>query len=551
MKFIWLSLCLLFTAVLSAQPALFVEPYQSGFSNPVDITHCGDDRLFVVEKTGQIRIITGNGTLLPTPFLNLMDSVSSNGNEQGLLGLAFHPDYQNNGFFYVYFTQEPTEQARLYRYSVDANDDDRADPQSGVFLMEIPQNARNHNGGCLKFGPDGYLYISSGDGGGSGDPLNLAQNPLDRRGKMLRIDVDQTDPGLPYAIPVSNPFTGAADTLDEIWSLGLRNPWRFSFDRQTGDMYIGDVGQADREEINYEPAGFAGGANYGWRCYEGELPETTTGCQPQSAYDAPIHTYESNDPIGRSVTGGFVYRGDWAPTLQGKYLYGDFVSGRIWALDRDGGGQWFNEELLDWTNFQLSAFGENAAGELFLAGHNNNIIYRVRGDVCAPSQTLNNQVLAEQTYRAETSIETNGTVETGAFSALVAGQHIRLQAGFHAEAGSAFLATVSPNTTCPSNNPARLQLPSPIPLRQLTTSLLRISPNPSNDHFQLTGWADGPVFSHPLPVQLISPTGRVLRTYQLLTSNQNFSLDEVPPGLYFIQLETPDQGWVTLRLVRQ
>ncbi len=345
--------------------------FSDGFNRPLDIAHCGDDRLFIVEQfTGRIWILDSGGNRLPEPFLDL-PPVSTQ-NEQGLLGLAFHPDYQNNGFFFVNYTRTNGD-TRVSRFQVSADDPNLADPNSETVLFEVDQPYANHNGGCLKFGPDGYLYIGLGDGGSGGDPQGNGQKPGTMLGKMLRIDVDN---GSPYGVPDENPFIGSSGYLPEIWALGLRNPWRYSFDRLTGDLWIGDVGQNNWEEIDFQPANSTGGENYGWRCYEGNHSFNTTGCGPMSDYIFPVAEY-ANAGADCSVTGGFVYRGLNYPNLYGHYLYTDYCSGKIWSLTPDGSGGWNEQLLKDLNNFQFVSFGENKNGELFLAALGSGIIYRV------------------------------------------------------------------------------------------------------------------------------------------------------------------------------
>ena len=316
------------------------------------------------------------GTVLPTPFLNIDPIVGSGGNEQGLLGLAFHPNYASNGYFYVNYTNNSGD-TRVSRFSVTANPD-VADPSSELVIYAFNQDFSNHNGGDLSFGPaDGFLYIGTGDGGSGGDPNNRAQNPLNAQGKMIRIDVDNPALGSNYGIPATNPFVGDNTVLPEIWALGLRNPWRFSFDRLTHDMYIGDVGQGAWEEIDFQPASSAGGENYGWRCYEGNNSFNTSGCGPVGNYTFPIHEYESNFPEGCSITGGYVYRGSTYPNLYGKYIYVDYCAGNFWYLEPDGNGGWNNVFLTNEANFEFSTFGEDQDGELYVAALDDGIIYQV------------------------------------------------------------------------------------------------------------------------------------------------------------------------------
>jgi len=301
----------------------------NGFNNPVALENAGDDRLFVVQKSGAIKILNSDGTTNATDFLNVSSLITSSG-ERGLLGMAFHPDYANNGFFYIHYTNNSGD-SRVVRYSVSANPD-VADANSALIILAQSQPFSNHNAGDIAFGPDGYLYIPFGDGGSGGDPQGNGQNPQTFLGKMLRLDVDG---GTPYAIPGDNPFVGDASTLDEIWSLGLRNTWRFSFDALTGDMWMADVGQNVWEEIDFEPAG-TGGLNYGWRCKEGLVDFNTAGCAGLSLTD-PISVYNHSGGAC-SVTGGFVYRGTQYPGMVGKYIYTDYCNGQFRSLEPDGAG---------------------------------------------------------------------------------------------------------------------------------------------------------------------------------------------------------------------
>ncbi len=373
-RLIFLSFLLISVGFLHAQIQLELDPFASGFSQPVDIANAGDARLFIVEKRGVIHILDADGQRLPQPFLDIDDRVRSAESERGLLGLAFHPNYAENGFFYVNYTDN-SGNTQISRFKVSESDPNIADPNSELKILSVDQPFSNHNGGDLAFGPNGYLYIGLGDGGSGNDPQNRSQTRLTLLGKILRIDVDK---GNPYQIPADNPFADLDDILPEIWALGVRNPWRFSFDRQTGDLWIGDVGQGQFEEINFQPANCAGGQNYGWRCYEGDVTFNTNNCPAASELTFPVHTYAHvGNFCGGSVTGGFVYRGSAYPALQGAYVYADFCNGRIWSLRPDGNGGWNNEELLDWVDNDLVAFGESGTGELFVAGISSGNIYRI------------------------------------------------------------------------------------------------------------------------------------------------------------------------------
>ena len=355
---IWL-LELSFPAVSWAAPEIEAKIIIAGLANPVAITHAGDSsgRLFITLQGGQIIIYEGT-QVLPTPFLDITSLVSAGG-ERGLLSTAFHPDYASNGFLYLNYTDMNGDTV-VARYSVSA-DPSAADPNSASILLTITQPFGNHNGGQLHFGPDGYLYIGMGDGGSGGDPQNNAQNLSTLLGKILRIDVDS---GVPFTIPPDNPFLGNPGALGEIWALGLRNPWRFSFDRLTGDLFIADVGQSSWEEVNFQPVISPGGENYGWRLMEGNhCFNPSTNCS-NGALTLPILEYDHS--IGCSITGGYRYRGTQNAPLEGIYFYGDFCTGRIWGASEDGSGGWATTELLD-TGFLISAFGEDQAGEIYFA----------------------------------------------------------------------------------------------------------------------------------------------------------------------------------------
>jgi len=376
-----LFVCLLFACPLFAQPNLQLETFATGFSQPVDIAHAGDDRLFIVEKGGLIRIIDGNGAVLPQAFLDIDARVNSQASERGLLGLAFHPNYADNGYFYVNYTNS-SGNTRISRFSARADDPNQADPSSELILLEVNQPFANHNGGDLNFGPDGYLYFGLGDGGSANDPGDRAQNRLNLLGKMLRIDVDN---GNPYSIPEDNPFAYDDFTLDEVWALGLRNPWRFSFDHLTGALWIADVGQNRWEEVNYQAPGSPGGQNYGWRCYEGQVPFNLAGCGPAGEYTFPVQVYANNSSVGCSITGGYVYRGADYPDMYGYYIYTDYCSGRFWSLAPDGQGGWANAELANLANTQFVAFGEDKRGELYVAAIQQGAIYRLTAPCDSPA----------------------------------------------------------------------------------------------------------------------------------------------------------------------
>ena len=359
-------------APLPVSPQIALVPRFSGLAAPLGVIHAGDGtgNLYVVEQAGRIRLID-NGTLLSAPFLDISTRVLSGG-EQGLLGLAFPPGFATSGRFYVNYTRIQDGATVIARFLRTVNPN-VADNTSEVVLLVIPQPFANHNGGQLAFGPDGFLYIGMGDGGSGGDPQNNAQNPALLLGKMLRIDVESTpDPGLPYAIPPTNPFLDNAAYRGEIWALGLRNPWRFSFDRQTGDLYIADVGQNLFEEVNFQPATSPGGENYGWRIMEGAHCFIDPACS-STGLVLPVAEYSHGPEC--SITGGFVYRGPAFPRIQGVYIYADFCSGKFWGLQRVG-ADWQNALLLTGPP-SISSFGEDEAGNLYAADLAAGIVYEV------------------------------------------------------------------------------------------------------------------------------------------------------------------------------
>ncbi|MGB5048962.1 MAG: PQQ-dependent sugar dehydrogenase [Caldilineaceae bacterium] len=349
---------------VAAWPTIALTTVANGLASPVDMAdpNDGSGRLFVVEQAGRVRILR-NGQPDATPLLDITDRVRCCG-ERGLLGIALPPGFSQKGYFYLNYTTDTAGrlQTRVSRFRLGA-DTDIADPNSEQIVLAYDQPYNNHNGGGLAFGPDGYLYIGVGDGGSGGDPQNRAQNLGDILGKMLRIDVETGSPAA-YTVPPSNPFVGQPNILSEIWAYGLRNPWRYSFDQQTGDLFIADVGQNAWEEIDFQAAASTGGENYGWRITEGNHCYNPNPCD-KTGLVLPVAEYDHT--LGQSVTGGFVYRGTAWPALQGIYLYADYVSGRIWGL-RPAGSGWENRLLLD-SSHNISSFGQDAAGEVYAIDH--------------------------------------------------------------------------------------------------------------------------------------------------------------------------------------
>lgn len=354
-----------------ALPDIALEDVASGFKKPVHVASSGpgDDRLYVVEQAGVIRLIE-RGRVAPDPFLDITARVASGG-EKGLLSVAFHPKYRENGYFYLDYTTRRDGELYTHVSRFRRASDTRGDPDSETVLLEIAQPFDNHNGGQLAFGPDGFLYIGMGDGGSANDPQGNGQNLSTLLGDLLRIDVDRRDEGRNYAIPPDNPFVGVLGAREEIWAYGLRNPWRFSFDRSTGLLYLADVGQSREEEIDV----IRRGGNYGWAIMEGSLchDRDKARCRRNDLVP-PILTY--GRWAGISVTGGFVVRDPAAGALCGAYVYGDYGSGRIWGLRYEGGKVTRQRELMN-TAFNISSFGEGPQAEVYVVDYGSGRIQRI------------------------------------------------------------------------------------------------------------------------------------------------------------------------------
>jgi glucose/arabinose dehydrogenase len=358
------------TSVPATELNLEADLYAEGFSGPLYLTHAhdGSNRIFVIEKQGRIQILQ-DGKKLDTPFMDITSIVNSASSERGLLGLAFHPMYKDNGLFYVHYSDKQGDTA-IAQYKVSADNPDLADPKSAKLLLHVDQPYPNHNGGEITFGPDGYLYIGLGDGGSGGDPQGNGQNTQALLGKILRIDVNSGDP---YGIPSDNPYADGKNGRPEVYAIGLRNPWRFSFDRTTGDLYIADVGQNAYEEIHFQAAKTAPPLNYGWNIMEAAHCYRGSSCD-QKGLTLPIAEYEHSD--GCSVTGGYVYRGTASPRMQGIYFFSDFCSGKVWALQRSADDKWQLTELMSRVG-SISSFGEDEAGEIYLTDLTGGNIYHL------------------------------------------------------------------------------------------------------------------------------------------------------------------------------
>jgi glucose/arabinose dehydrogenase len=375
------------------------------FSSALDLQNAGDgsNRLFAVERSGIIKVFPNQSNVSTTKtFLNITDRVTSGG-ETGLLGLAFHPDYETNGYFYVNYTAPSPLRTVISRFSVSSANPDSADKNSELILLTYNQPYSNHNGGCVAFGPDGNLYIAAGDGGSGGDPQNNAQNIANLLGKIIRIDVDNPQPPLNYGIPVDNPFIDSTNVnvRKEIYAWGLRNTWRFSFDSVTGWLWAGDVGQGDWEEVDI----IQNGKNYGWRCYEGNHPYDLSGCN--GVYENPIWEYSHS--LGFSISGGYVYRGENVPELYGKYICGDYVSARVWAIEYDGINPATSTQITTAPG-SITSFGVDENDELYLVSFNGKI-YRFTPTVVPVELISFNATIIDGKVRLDwyTATETNNS----------------------------------------------------------------------------------------------------------------------------------------------
>lgn len=391
-KFV-IIIILLFSVSTKAQYNFEVAFPNLTFTNALDLQHAGDgsNRIFVVEQAGKIKVFPNQKNINTTKiFLDITDRVTSGG-ETGLLGLAFHPDFKNNGYFYVNYTAPNPLRTVISRFKVSTSNPDSAEKNSEQILLTFNQPYSNHNGGCVAFGADGYLYIGAGDGGSGGDPDNNAQNISNYLGKILRIDVNNPQAPLNYGIPNSNPFADStnANIKKEIYAWGLRNPWRFSFDPVTGFLWCGDVGQGNWEEVDL----ISRGKNYGWRCYEGLHAYNTNGCN--GIYEAPI--WEYSHTVGFSITGGYVYRGQNVPELYGKYIYGDYVTKKVWALSYDGINPAVNTEITTAAG-SITSFGVDESNELYLVSFDGKIYRLITSTTFVEGQKVLNNFQLYQNY---------------------------------------------------------------------------------------------------------------------------------------------------------
>ena len=580
MKTLIASLLLFAGTVASAQTLAF-DDQGVNFSSPVDVTGAGDnsDRLFVVEQDGRIRIFDrATRTELPDDFLNIEDRVESV-EERGLLGVAFHPDYATNGYFYVNYTANNTTGLStgttvIARFTNADPAGNSVDVASEVRLLTINQPRSNHNAGDLAFGADEFLYIPLGDSGGGGDPDTVSQRPDRLLGKMLRVDVDARDDGLNYAIPESNPYANSPDTLSEIWSFGLRNPWRISFDRLTGDLWIGDVGQIEREEINFEPAGSAGGLNYGWNCQEGNIPYSggpgrpnSPRCDDGQTFVAPVFDYaHPADPgPGRSVTGGFVYRGTSAPELDGVYICADYVSNRFYLLDPPAGGT-SEATVQDQSELAgVTAFGEGDDGNLFVLTQRGSL-YEVTTERALPvertlwtARVLDKQVelnwetgseIGTLDFVVERSVDGQRFSELSRIAAAGttnAARTYRYTDGEPAEGLNYYRITQRDLDGSSDRWPVRS-----VRVAGQAPNLVRLAPNPSNGVFSLRLSAAA-LTDVDVDVSVMDVTGRLLMHRTLAPSDlagERFDLGSVPAGQYTIRVLQGDKSQVSRLIIK-
>lgn len=503
-------------------PRIVLDNWATGLVNPVKVLHAGDERLFAVERRGTIKIITDSMQVSPNLFLDIQTRVLSGQNEQGLLSMAFPPDHASTGVFYLYYTSnELNGDSRLSRFTLLEGNPQVGDPASEEVLMTFDQPYWNHNGGDLHFGPDGYLYLSLGDGGSGGDPGNRAQNLSSPLGKMLRLDVSDLSGG--YSIPADNPFVDQGTALPEIWAYGLRNPWRFSFDRANGDLWIGDVGQNAWEEVDHLPAGTAAGVNFGWRCREGFVATpgvSQTGCGTAASYTAPVFAYPNSSTTGCTVVGGFVYRGPSWPHLEGRYIFLDHCFGDFMSYPPSG----VVDTLLMTPTPGYASFGEDLAGELYVVLHSNSGVVRKIRDACPmddPTATLVDGVLTASAGNGYQWFR-NGVAISGA----TAQTYTPTQDG-------TYHVRVDLGTPCLLRSATVEVLVTSVP-DMLATSL-KVYPVPARNELFVERTKD---MGADLLLQLVDMSGRTLGTYRMPGGEQlkRLNMADLANGRYVLQV---------------
>jgi glucose/arabinose dehydrogenase len=508
-------------------PKPHVIQLASGLEHPIDIQNCGDERLFFIEQKGQIRIMNKAGNIMPEPFLDIDSIVLSTGTEQGLLGLAFSPNYAQDGFLFVNFTTGTGNGTTVVaRYSIDPLNPNKALPSSKKTILEIPQPGTTHNGGNLIFGPDGFLYIFTGDGGGG----NNSQNLMSLHSKILRIDPFSDSP---YAIPTDNPYFGALSVRNEIWAGGLRNPWRNAFDKLTGDLWIADVGQEKFEEINFQSANSGGGENYGWRCYEGNSVFSPTGCQPIANYDFPIFEYAHNPTNGCSVTGGFVYRGAQFARFFGKYLFTDACSAKLWATTQTGGA-FTTDSIGKLPKFNFVTFGQDNEGELYLGSFalmepGTGKIWKLTDtSSCLPVAFFSFQDTIKTTAQSIELIALSGTGLT--FQWALNGIDIPGATApvFIADQSGWYTVKVSKGNCTNISTATFLKFESQSPIKDLHAASFRIFPNPTDGFAKI----EAPASFEIGEIRVFDAFGRLV----LVSKNAEIDLADYPEGIYFLKI---------------
>jgi glucose/arabinose dehydrogenase len=528
---------LLYAWLSQAQPLIELRPFTTqSLGQVVGIISAGDERLFALVQSGVIRIVRQDGTIDSQPFLDIRARVQAGG-ERGLLGMAFSPDYPTDPTFYLNYTR-PGNATVISRWKISEENPNAGDLDSEEILMVIEQPFANHNGGDIRFGPDGYLYIGMGDGGSGNDPLNLSQNPSSYHGKMLRLDVNQEES---YGIPIDNPFVLQQDTLDEIWAMGLRNPWRFSFDRANGDLWIADVGQNALEEINKQPFSSSGGENYGWRCYEGTRPNITTGCEAPEAYTFPIFEYDHGQG-DRSITGGFVYRGERYPAMQGHYIFADFVSSRFFSLAETDTGLLFNNMGILGVP-SPSTFGEDNKGELYVASYFSGSLHRVIDFCQAYTPSLKLDTLNQRFFIELEEAEWDDALSIEWF---IGGIPIPEEVNpflVWEEEGD-YSAQITHSKGCKfETETISVQLSANI--AQSWPSEIRVDPNPFSGELRVFS-----EFPQALQLEILDVGGQVVFQRVLGQTGQwNFGLD-LPSALYICRIRTEDGRYFIKKLVK-
>jgi glucose/arabinose dehydrogenase len=513
---------------LNAQSPLSItlEQVATGLTRITDIAHCGDERLFVTLQAGTIRIVQPNGAVLPTPFLNISGPVNDNGNEQGLLGLAFDPAYADNGRFYVHYTAgSGNGTSRVSRFTVSSSNPNVADPASEEILYTWPQPFSNHNGGDLEFGPDGMLYVAFGDGGSAGDPQNNAQDLTDPLGDIIRIDVSGATG---WAVPADNPWAGLGnDTLPEIWASGLRNPYRMGFDRLTGDLFIGDVGQNAFEEMDLIAAGDNSGPNFGWRCYEANTVYNASGCAPQSTYAAPIAVHQQSQQNWCSIIAGSTYRGGTYPRMVGLHIYTDYCGGQFYTLRQNDQGQWVRNQVLSSGQFGFSVIAEDAAGEIYAGNNSSGVLFRIK-DACPMPMPV---VTADGTLL--TSTPANGYVW------YLNGQQIpgATEQTYEATQAGVYYVVVDQGTNCQlQSNSVGVVVTS---VEGLHVAGLRVYPVPADEHLLFEGLPGDAQL-----LELRDVTGRVVRSVPVgpTAGPVHVPVQDLPTGSYAYVVRTKGSG---------